>query len=121
LTPKLSGNVPNPDQLAALDHIIRTARNHNIPVIFIDTPMPQPASSNPVIQLLKQDYKEILAARGVAYIDGNLGFPAGDPELFSDSNHLSSKGREEFTSRISVVLKAWMTSQPATDNSFQKK
>lgn len=121
LQPSLNGDLPDPNQLAALDRIIETARRHQIPVIFIDTPLPQPVSSNPVIQSLKQDFKEILTARHVPYIDGNLGFPIGDPELFSDNNHLSSKGREEFTTRISVVLKAWMAAQPAAVDSIQKK
>jgi hypothetical protein len=76
--------------------------------MFIDPPLPQPISSIPDIQILKRRYREILAGRGVPYVDGDVGFPIDDPSLFSDNNHLSSKGREEFTSRIAVELRAWM-------------
>jgi hypothetical protein len=50
--------------------------------------------------------------RGLPYIDGNEGFPIDDPSLFSDSNHLSSKGRDEFTARIAVTIKAWLAGDP---------
>jgi lysophospholipase L1-like esterase len=82
-------------------------------MIFVDTPMPQPVISNPTIQALKKNFRDILTARHFPYIDGDLGFPVDDPSLFSDGNHLSSKGREEFTSVISAELKSWMASQPA--------
>jgi len=108
------GNVPNPAQLAALDHIIDVARSHRISVIFIDPPLPQPISSNPNIQLLKKDFGRILSARQVPYIDGDQLVPIDDPALFSDNNHMSSKGREVFTPIISARLKSWMASQPGS-------
>ncbi len=116
IKPGINGSVPDPAQVAALDRIINTARSHGIQLIFIDTPMPQPVSSNPVIQLLKSDYRQILDSRHATYIDADKGFPIDDPALFSDSNHLSSKGRKEFTPQISAVLKAWMTTQPAGES-----
>jgi len=109
---KLDTNVPDPVQLSAVYHIIDVARSHNVEVIFIDPPMPQPVSSEPDIQALKRYFSEILGARHCLYIDGDRGFPIDDPSLFSDNNHLSSKGREEFTRRISVVLKDWMAAHP---------
>jgi len=111
----LDSNLPNPAQLAAVHHIIDVARSHHIELIFIDTPMPQPVSSNPDIQKLKKNFREILAARQVPYIDGDQGFPIDDPSLFSDKNHLSSKGREEFTKKIIVVLNSWMASHPVNE------
>jgi hypothetical protein len=106
------GTSPNPDQLASLNHIMDLAASHHIELLFVDTPMPGPVSSNPVVQSLRKDFKNIVTARGYPYIDGNLGFPVDDPELFSDSNHLSSKGRDEFTARIAVQLKAWLAGEP---------
>jgi hypothetical protein len=103
-----NGNLPDPAQLSALYHIIEVTRSHGIAAMFIDPPLPQPISSIPDIQILKRRYREILAGRGVPYVDGDVGFPIDDPSLFSDNNHLSSKGREEFTSRIAVELRAWM-------------
>ena len=111
---KLDTNVPDPVQLSAVYHIIDVARSHNAEVIFIDPPMPQPVSSEPDIQTLKKYFSEILSARNCIFIDGDRGFPIDDPSLFEDNNHVSSKGRSEFTRRISVVLKDWMASHPAT-------
>ena len=108
----LDSNVPDPAQLSAVYNIIEVARSHNIEVIFIDPPMPQPVSSEPDIQALKKEFSRILSARHCIFIDGDHGFPIDDPSLFEDNNHVSSKGREEFTRRISVVLKDWMASHP---------
>lgn len=99
---------PNPDQVVALNHIMDLATSHHIALVFVDTPMPGPVSSNPVIASLREDLKDMVTARGFPFIDGNQGFPVDDPSLFTDSNHLSSKGREEFTARIAVPLKAWL-------------
>jgi hypothetical protein len=89
------------------------AGSHHIALIFVDTPMPAPVSSNPVIRSFRNEFHDIVTARGLPYVDGNQGFPVDDPSLFSDSNHLSSKGREEFTARIAVPLKAWLDTEPA--------
>jgi hypothetical protein len=106
---------PNPVQTAQLNHILDLARSRHIDVIFVNTPMPGPVNANPVIQSLQQDFKQIVTARGFPYVDGTAGFPVDDPSLFSDSNHLSSKGREAFTAKIAVQLKAWLGGQPAGD------
>ena len=111
---KPQANVPDPAQLSALYRILAVTRSHGIAVIFIDPPMPQPVSSGRDIQLLKKDFGEILSAQHIPYIDGDQGFPINDPSMFSDSNHLSSKGREAFTSIVSVELKSWMDSQPGS-------
>lgn len=113
LTLPIDSGVPDPIQLAGLYHILDLAQSHHIAVIFIDTPMPHPITVNPNIQSLKKDFREILAARHIPYIDGDQGFPIDDPTLFSDHNHLSTKGRVEFTLRIYKVLTDWMASQPA--------
>jgi hypothetical protein len=73
--------------------------------------MPEPSTSNPVIQALNKDFKDTVTARGFPYIDGDQGFPINDPSLFSDNNHLSSKGRDEFTLRIAVEIKSWLAGE----------
>lgn len=103
---------PNPDQVAALTRIMDLAASQHIALIFIDTPMPAPVSSDPVIASFRKYFKDAVTARGFPYLDGNQGFPVDDPSLFTDSNHLSSKGREEFTARVAVQLKAWLAGQP---------
>lgn len=107
------GTKPNPAQVAALNHIMDLAASHNIALLFVDTPMPSPVSSDPVMQSLRHDFQQLVTARGFTFIDGNRNFPVNDPALFTDSNHLSSRGRDEFTARIAAPLKAWLTSEPA--------
>jgi hypothetical protein len=107
-----NATTPNPDQVAALNHIMDLAASHHIALVFVDTPMPAQVSSNPVIASLRTDLRDMVTARGFPFIDGNQGFPDDDPSLFSDSNHMSSKGREEFTARIEGPLKAWVAGGP---------
>jgi len=105
------GTTPNPAQAAALNHILDLAESDHIALIFVSTPMPEPSTSNPVIQALNKDFKDTVTARGFPYIDGDQGFPINDPSLFSDNNHLSSKGRDEFTLRIAVEIKSWLAGE----------
>lgn len=107
----LKTDYPYPTQLLALSHIIDVTRNHDVRVIFVDPPLPEPVSTDNGIQKLKSDFIIILNARHIPYIDGDQGFPINDPTLFSDQ-HLSSKGRDEFTPRISRRLKEWIASHP---------
>jgi len=108
LRAKYYGATPNPDQAAALNHIMDLAQSRHIALIFVDTPMPTPAASNPIVAALRTELRDRVTARGFPFIDGGQGFPDDDPSLFSDGNHLSSKGREEFTARIADPLKAWV-------------
>jgi hypothetical protein len=108
---QLYASDPNSDQIAALNRILDVVHHHNIAAIFIDTPLPEPVSLNPAVQALKKDFRDIVSARRYPYVDGDRGFPIDDPSMFEDNNHLSSRGRDVFTSRISVELKSWMDSQ----------
>jgi len=112
LTAGIYAASPNPYQVAALGRIFDLANSHHIALLFVDTPMPAPVSSNPTIQTLKKDFRRMVTARGFPYIDGDQGFPIDDPSLFSDNNHLSSEGRDEFTARIAVPIKAWLSDEP---------
>jgi hypothetical protein len=112
LTPRLYGTTPHPAEVSAIHHILDLARARHFAVIFIDTPMPGPVESDPTIQALKRDFRQLLTALGATYIDGALMFPTGDPSLFADSNHVSSRGRTEFTERISGTLRSWVMSTP---------
>jgi hypothetical protein len=103
----LKTDTANPAQLRALGHILEVTRDHNIQLIFVDPPLPEPVSTDAGIQKLKSDFINILSARHVSYIDGDRGFAIDDPTLFSDL-HLSSRGRDEFTPRISEKLREWI-------------
>jgi len=75
-------------------------------------------SANIVVQSLKRTMRDTIIANGFQYIDGDKMFPIGDSAMFSDSNHLSSDGREKFTALISKELKKWMDS---TQPSFSRQ
>jgi len=103
---------PNPAQIAALNHVMDIAASHRIALLFVDTPMPGPVSSDPVMQSLRHTFQQTVTARGYPFIDGNRNFPVNDPALFSDSNHMSSKGRDEFTANMAVPIKSWLAGEP---------
>jgi hypothetical protein len=99
---------PNPDQVKALHHIMDLSARNHIALVFIDTPMPGPVSSDPTVRSLRKDFEDIVTTGGFPYMDGNQNFPVDAPSLFSDNNHLSSLGQEEFTARIAIPLKRWL-------------
>ena len=78
--------------------------------------MPAPVSSSPRIQNLKRAFREMAAAERIPYVNGDQGFPTGDPELFADDNHLSQQGSELFTMFVSQELNRWMAPQLLTQN-----
>ncbi len=105
----LEGEVgADPEQRAALREIVRLARAAEVPIVFVESPMPGPVAALPVMRGLKTSLKSALEEEGVAYFDGEEGFPLDDPTLFADSNHLSTKGRALFTERVA----AWLVERP---------
>ncbi len=112
LKPQYYAATPNPAQIAALNHVMDLAASRNIALLFVDTPMPGPVSSDPVMQSFRQDFRQLVTARGFTFIDGNRNFPVNDPSLFTDSNHLSSRGRDQFTAAMAAPLKAWLAAEP---------
>lgn len=101
----VAGSVPNGDQVAALQAIVSVAATDGVKMIFADPPMPAPVEAQPAIVSLQQQFKRISAVEKIAYIDGAVGFPTNDPALFTDSNHLSTAGRELYTSRFAQAIR----------------
>ncbi len=94
-------NIPtspsSPEQEAALVSVIKTAKQHNVRVLCLESPMPGPAERQGTVIRLKARLAQILREQDVPYLDGAIGFPVDDPKLFGDSNHLSTEGRALFT------------------------
>jgi hypothetical protein len=101
----LAGSVPNGDQAAALRQIVSVAAADGVKMIFADPPMPAPVEAQPQMVALQGRFKAIAAGAGIPYIDGAEGFPTADPAMFTDSNHLSTAGRELYTSRFAQAIK----------------
>ncbi len=101
----LEGEVgADPEQRSALREVVRLARAADVPIVFVESPMPGPVAELPVMRGLKTTLKQALAEEGVTYYDGEEGFPLDDASLFADSNHLSTKGRALFTERVAAWL-----------------
>lgn len=91
---------PDPEQLAALLRIIELCRQNRVRLVLAESPMPKPVSSMPEIQCLKRVFRDEASANHLPYFDGDESFPISDPALFSDAGHLSTAGRELYTSNL---------------------
>ena len=97
----LEGEVgADPGQRAALKEIVQMVRAANVPVVFVESPLPGPVGRLPVMRGLKASLQQALAEEETTYLDGEEGFPIDDPSFFADSNHLSTKGRAVFSERV---------------------
>ena len=101
----VAGGEPHRDQVAALQQIVSDAATDGVRMIFADPPMPAPVEVQPQMVALQQKFKDFAAGDGIRYIDGARGFPTTDPAMFTDSNHLSTAGRELYTSRFAEAIK----------------
>jgi lysophospholipase L1-like esterase len=59
--------------------------------------MPGPMERQDAVHRLKVRLAQILKEQDVPYLDGAGNFPVDSPQLFADSNHLSTEGRALFT------------------------
>lgn len=94
----------NPEQRAAFVRILHIASEANVPVVFVESPLPRTVADLPVMRGLKESMQQVLAEENVAYFDGDKDFPLDDPTLFADSNHLSTKGRVLFSEQVAEWL-----------------
>lgn len=97
---------PRPEQTRAIINLIQLARANAVPLVFVETPMPSSVERSEVVARNKKTLRELITSNGARYIDGAVGFPCDGPENFSDSNHLSAKGRDLFTTRIVAELRS---------------
>ena len=102
LTPEITGD---PEQVAAIRAIVAMAREAEVSVAFVESPLPGPVASMPGVRSLKKSLASELRDEEVPYLDGQVGFPEDDAALFADNNHLSTQGRALFTRRVA----AWLT------------
>jgi hypothetical protein len=94
---KIPSSTADSGQEAALISLIRAAKKQNMRVLCIESPMPGPAERQDTVIRLKARLAQILREQDVPYLDGASGFPVDNPQLFADSNHLSTEGRALFT------------------------
>jgi hypothetical protein len=105
--PLASANI-NPDQMRSLKAIIELAKSSGVKLVFADPPMPASVEAQPEMVNLQQAFRSLADTAKVPLYEGADGFPLADPTLFSDSNHLSTAGRELYTQRfIAALLHDW--------------
>jgi lysophospholipase L1-like esterase len=107
VTVPVAGDEANPVQVEALATLVSIAREHGVTLMLVEPPMPASVEAQPEIHALQQQFRKLAAEYGLPYVQGADGFPTNDPALFSDSNHLSTAGRELYTARFSATLNAW--------------
>jgi hypothetical protein len=100
--------VANPVQVAALAELVSLAKQHQVAVMLVEPPMPAPVEAQAPIQALQRQFRELAEEQGVVYVQGADGFSTDDPAMFSDSNHLSTAGREAYTARFATVVNEWL-------------
>lgn len=93
----ISSDTAISEQEEALVSVIAAARRQNIRVLCIGSPMPGPMERQDAVHRLKVRLAQILKEQDVPYLDGAGNFPVDSPQLFADSNHLSTEGRALFT------------------------
>lgn len=97
---------PDPFQTKALEDLVAYSKEHDLDVVFIETPMPGPIERHELVIRAKRQLRELFETGGFEYLDGAIGFPIDDPAMFNDDNHLSTAGREAFSLRVGEFLKA---------------
>jgi hypothetical protein len=98
-------------QLQALTNLFKLLRKHHVTVIFIESPLPQPIETAPLLQHYKQRLAKIIKAANFAYIDGANGFPINDHRNFLDKGHLSTRGRALFTREIITKIQVYSSKE----------
>lgn len=94
---RIPGSSADSEQEAALLSVIKAAKQQNVRVLCIESPVPGPAERQDAVRRLKSRLAQILREQDVPYLDAAGSFPVDDPRLFADSNHLSTEGRALFT------------------------
>lgn len=110
---KIPSSSADSEQEAALVSVIKAAKKQNVRVLCIESPVPGPAERQNTVRRLKARLAQILQEQNVPYLDGASDFPVDDPQLFADSNHLSTKGRALFTEMAARFIA--QTQQPVVE------
>jgi len=100
----LNSSKVNIDEMNALQEIIKLARSSGVKLVLADPPMPASVEAQPEMVTLEQAFRSLADTAKVPLYEGADGFPVTDPALFSDSNHLSTAGRDLYTQRFTAAL-----------------
>jgi len=104
-TKKLEGK-PNNDQINFYQKTASLLKENQISFLFIQTPLPGPIENHPLVKRARSILKNTLNDSAAELIGPwyEKTFLLNDSALYSDSNHVSTKGRELFTDDIIKIL-----------------
>lgn len=88
---------PDPAQVQGLARTIQGLQAMNARAVFVEPPMPSPATESSATQLGKRWLENRVKASGSIYLDGGTLVDETVPANFSDTTHLSTEGRAQFT------------------------
>lgn len=85
-------------QLKSIDEIIALCREHEIDLIFMESPRYQTMAENPNYKKKSEDLNAYITEQGVScLLTEDLGFDNTNPAYYSDLTHMSGEGKREFT------------------------
>jgi len=94
-------------QADAVRDIIRQCRNDGQAFVFIESPVYHRLANDSKYMECKRVFKQILEEEGAPFILAEeVDFDNRDPDLFEDMNHMSLKGRREYTGELIKRLSA---------------
>ena len=92
-------------QLNSTERIIEICKNEGIELIFLESPRYITLCENENYAAKSRELRSFIEERGAKCILGSdLEFDSKNPEFFSDTTHMSSVGKAEFTRKIVEAL-----------------
>ena len=93
-------------QADAVADIIKKCRRDGQEFIFLESPCYHRLQEDPTFMKYRDEYIKILDENDAPYILAtDVDFDSSDPDLFEDMNHMSAKGRREYTRELIQVIK----------------
>ena len=101
----ISGKTLIQAQADAVADIISECRRDGQEFIFLESPCYYRLQEDTTFMKYREEYIRILDENNAPYIlSTDVDFDSSDPELFEDMNHMSAKGRREYTAVLIPVL-----------------
>jgi len=101
-----------------LDAIARQARELDVEIVFIITPVPgdlDESGTPPTVTLYRDAMRQVAARNGVKLVDGSAVFRKSGrtaDALFQDDHQLSVQGHRTLSYALSRTVKPWMRGRP---------
>ena len=93
-------------QAEAVVNIIRKCREDGQEFLFLESPCYYRLQEDPTFKKYREEYIKLLDGNSAPYIlASDVDFDSKNAEFFEDMNHMSAKGRREYTAKLIGALK----------------